>query len=151
MPSRKHHWNIFNIDKLSVGKVQSIWDSTGSESVPIRKAGFKCKLLLGVFTTQSMNTDLTSSKVDSTCPLCRNGIEDRWSFLLTCATLETTRRPFITQMRKLVPNTVFWNSDHYHQTILTELILDSSRIWNICWYALVRKHHSWTMSCFTCS
>ncbi|CAC5390934.1 unnamed protein product [Mytilus coruscus] len=124
----KSSLKFIDIDRLSIGKTHLIWSSAGSDTFAITKASVKCRMLLGVYTLQANRHRFNQFEVDPSCPLCKQGPEDRTHFLVLCQHFTSVRQPFMEAlkivMREMLPD--------LHQQItsdpllLTQVILDCS-------------------------
>ncbi|CAC5359503.1 unnamed protein product [Mytilus coruscus] len=124
----KSSLKFIDIDRLSIGKTHLIWSSAGSDTFTITKASVNCRMLLGVYTLQANRHRFNQFEVDPSCPLCKQGPEDRTHFLVLCQHFTSVRQPFMEAlkivMRELLPD--------LHQQItsdpllLTQVILDCS-------------------------
>ena len=117
-----------NIDRLSIGKTHLIWSSAGQNTHAITKASIKCRMLLGVYTLQANRHKFNQYEVEPTCPLCKQGPEDRTHFLVQCQHLTSIRQPFIDALSKAIEE---MSPGLYQQitsepTQLTQIILDCS-------------------------
>ncbi|VDI04539.1 Hypothetical predicted protein [Mytilus galloprovincialis] len=117
-----------DIDRLSIGKTHLIWSSAGQNTHAITKASIKCRMLLGVYTLQANRHKFNQYEVEPTCPLCKQGPEDRTHFLVQCQHLTSIRQPFIDALSKAIEEM----SPGLYQQItsepnqLTQIILDCS-------------------------
>ncbi|VDH95017.1 Hypothetical predicted protein [Mytilus galloprovincialis] len=117
-----------DIDRLSIGKTHLIWSSAGQNTHAITKASIKCRMLLGVYTLQANRHKFNQYEVEPTCPLCKQGPEDRTHFLVQCQHLTSIRQPFIDALSKAIEE---MSPGLYQQitpepTQLTQIILDCS-------------------------
>ena len=67
------------------------------------RAAIKSQVLTGTYPLQANKHKMKKAQT-SNCPLCKTGhIEDITHFLLTCATLEDTRRNYMSRINKIIP------------------------------------------------
>lgn len=111
-----NHKYSYNTGHLAVTEVRSPRE--------VRRAGIKLRLLTGTYTLQS--SQLTFGKVTTDqCLMCQSAGEDTKHFLLECAYLNDSRRPYLIQIDTLIPHvymhryTVFNNN-----CLLVQLLLD---------------------------
>ncbi|VDI37216.1 Hypothetical predicted protein [Mytilus galloprovincialis] len=124
----KSSLKFIDIDRLSIGKTHLIWNSAGSDTFVITKASVKCRMLLGVYTLQANRHRFNQFEVDPSCPLCKQGPEDRTHFLVLYQHLATVRQPFMESLKIVMREML----QDLHQQItsdpllLTQVILDCS-------------------------
>ena len=128
MAEGKSSLQFLSIKSMKIGSVHNIWTFAGYDSVSIKKANVKVRLLTGVYTLQYNRSKFNKHKVSATCPLCELDVENRQHFLLNCSETESTRRQFLSMLKTVVSNidsglerTIFQDS-----SLLTQLILDVS-------------------------
>ncbi|CAC5388171.1 unnamed protein product [Mytilus coruscus] len=124
----KSSLKYIDFGRLSIGKTHLIWSSAGSDTCAITKASVKCRMLLGVYTLQANRHRFNQIEVDPSCPLCKQGPEDRTHFLVLCQYLTTVRQPFMDALKNFIREML----PDLHQQItsdplqVTQVILDCS-------------------------
>jgi hypothetical protein len=119
--SSKSSLQCFN-RPLSPGDTHNIWISASTDSISIKKACVKARLVTGVYVLQKDRSKLYGSRVKPECVLCKDGDEDRNHFILKCRTLDNVRTVFMTKLKN-----IFIKIGHvwlYTRELLLQLILD---------------------------
>lgn len=93
-----------NLDPRTMieGSIHNIWDSAGFDTIAIKKANIKARLLSGVYPLQINRSRFNKTEVSAICPLCNKGIEDVEHFVLTCEFLDDVREPFLRDLKILI-------------------------------------------------
>ena len=86
---------------LSPGDTHNIWISAGTDSISIKKACAKARLVTGVYVLQKDRSKFFGSREKPECVLCKDGDEDRNHFILKCRTLDNVRSVFMTKLKDI--------------------------------------------------
>ena len=105
----------------SFDKCHAVWKNLECNKAEVAKAAVKVKLLTGVYILQQNRAQFNQYQVDPTCPLCKDGAEDRHHLLLHCAATNDIRQKHFTTIETLIPG--FNTRDDVAKT---QLLLDSS-------------------------
>ena len=105
------------------GVVHNTWLNTNDDSLTVRKAGIKARLVSGTYILQSKTAKYSQQSVSSTCPLCNLEDEDLTHFLLLCPALQV-RDKFISKLQNFLNN--FGLKEYYENNneLLVFTILD---------------------------
>ena len=87
---------------LSPGDTHTIWISAGTDSISIKKACAKARLVTGVYVLQKDRSKFFGSREKPECVLCKDGDEDRNHFILKCRTLDNVRTVFMTKLKDIL-------------------------------------------------
>ena len=87
---------------LSSEDTHNIWISADTDSISIKKACVKTRLVTGVYVLQKDRSKLYGSREKPECVLCKDGDEDRNHFILKCRTLDNVRTVFMTKLKDIL-------------------------------------------------
>ena len=123
----KSSLKLLSIKQLDIGKAHPIWKTIRPSPKDVEKASIKARILTGTYTLQANRAKFNQYEIDPTCPLCKDGAEDRLHFLLLCKATEEARIKFLSKLinlaREHLPEV-----DIQMKEILLQLIVDSSDI-----------------------
>ena len=109
-----------------MGKVHQIYSSVRSNTLDVRRAEVKARLLTGTYTLQSNRANFNQYKVSPTCQLCKVDPETREHFLVTCSTLQDSRNIFLHKLKLVFNHSSEIDVVLRDPALGTQLLLDSS-------------------------
>ena len=105
------------------GVVHNIWLNTNDDSLAVRKAGIKAKLVSGTYILQNKTAKYSPQNSSATCPLCNSEDEDLTHFLLLCPALQV-RDKFISKLQNFLNNIGLKERYENNNELLVSTILD---------------------------
>jgi hypothetical protein len=122
-PSLKY----FNSTACQIGKPHPHWVSVGTSKLDISRGTVKAKLLTGSYMLQERVAKRSGGKLTPICLMCRKAREDREHFLLGCSALNGVRKPYLVEIRTLIPEIMCVNIDWCSENPrLIQIIMDCS-------------------------
>ena len=94
--------DIYKYCKSIINEGASSMISAGTDSISIKKACAKARLVTGVYVLQKDRSKLYGSREKPECVLCKDGDEDRNHFILKCRTLDNVRTVFMTKLKDIL-------------------------------------------------
>ena len=85
-------------------ETHTIWTSVEPSIRDVKRASVKSRLLTGTYTLQYDRDKFKKDSINSNCPLCHTGIEDRLHFILNCTALEVRRSAYLPQILDEFPD-----------------------------------------------
>ncbi|KAK3094330.1 hypothetical protein FSP39_000374 [Pinctada imbricata] len=107
------------------GTVHNLWRYASDDTIAVKKAGVKAKLVTGSYTLQADHTKFNKNDRPTTCTLCHNGVEDLYHFLLLCPALKI-RDQFLEKILDFLANKGLGDMFRDNRPLLTQIILDPS-------------------------
>ena len=78
-----------------MGKIHHAWRSVPNEPRLVKRVYPKIRLLMGTFILQENRAGFNQYEINTCCPLCGDGIEDRVHFLAVCSKLAGSRQGLV--------------------------------------------------------
>ena len=115
-----------HMDNRSVRSAHPIWKYLPNNTLEVRKAEVKAKIITRTYTLQSDRSKFANGHEDSTCQICNNGIEDTKHFLLNCTSLSIERQKFMAIIKQYINTQEQYNCFEKlnHEGLLLKLILE---------------------------
>lgn len=115
-----------NPQAVKVGQVHQIYSTVRDNTLDVRRAEVKARLLTGTYTLQSNRAKFNQFNVSPICLLCKANPETRAHFLVTCQSLHKYRTVFFNKIKA-----VFNHSSEIYDILRSpnlciHLLLDSS-------------------------
>ena len=107
------------------GTVHNLWKYASDDTLAVKKAGVKAKLVTGSYTLQADHARFNQNDRPTTCMLCQNGVEDLDHFLLLCPALKV-RDQFLEKILNFLANKGLNNVYHNNRPLLIQTLLDPS-------------------------
>ncbi|KAK3098774.1 hypothetical protein FSP39_022998 [Pinctada imbricata] len=107
------------------GTVHNLWRYASDDTIAVKKAGVKAKLVTGSYTLQADHARFYQNDRSTTCTLCHNGVEDLYHFLLLCPALKI-RDQFLEKILDFLANKGLGDMFRDNRPLLTQIILDPS-------------------------
>ena len=92
--------SLLNLDICNLSHVHPVWRLGSANSLTVLKATTKAKLLVQRYPL--FYNRISWINYGKPCPLCKSEAETLSHFLLECASLRTTRQPFMPKIRDLI-------------------------------------------------
>ena len=105
------------------GIVHNIWLNTNDDTLAVRKAGIKTKLVSGTYILQNKTAKYSQQNASATCPLCSSEDEDLTHFLLQCPALQI-RDKFLTKLHNFLDSLGLKECYENNNELLVYTILD---------------------------
>ncbi|KAK3090938.1 hypothetical protein FSP39_015891 [Pinctada imbricata] len=111
-------------DQYKAGRVHFIWQDVSDDTLAVKKAGIKAKLISGGYQLQE-NIFKQNKKIEKArCKLCNQEDEDIYHFILGCAVLSEVRKNFMEKIYSLLESKGLKNFYKINQRLMLQLILD---------------------------
>ena len=125
----KSSLRFLNVKTLSVGKVHHSWLSVPNDTKAVKRAYPKIRLLSGTYILQENRARFNQYVVNTCCPLCGTGAEDRVHFLAVCPKLAESRHGFMNKLGSILRTKTSESNIRLvteNPQYLTQVILDIS-------------------------
>ena len=117
---KKSSLSFLNLESCHIGKVHAVWH-TGDDPLQATMAATKVRLLTQRYILYG--TSRAGKQQQTECPMCKGPPETLTHFLLTCPTLEKTRRPVLENINSLITE-FYLDPENDHEKL--QIILDPS-------------------------
>ncbi|KAK3093570.1 hypothetical protein FSP39_017535 [Pinctada imbricata] len=113
-----------NTSSHKVGEPHHIWKDVNVDTMVVKKAGIKAKLVCGVYPLQVSIAKRIGHAGSNICPMCNIEPEDMGHFLLRCNCLTSTRSPFLDKIERILLNKALKSIAQITEDIVVQIILD---------------------------
>ena len=115
-------------DNRQLRKPHPVWALVPNNTMEVKKAGVKCRLLTRTYTLQADRTKLSRGRESDMCNLCKISHEDTRRFFLECSYLEDDREKHLSKLKQYTRTHLSENTfDRLKsENLLLQFILDPS-------------------------
>ncbi|KAK3100433.1 hypothetical protein FSP39_019912 [Pinctada imbricata] len=116
-----------NTSSHKVGEPHHIWKDVNVDTMAVKKAGIKAKLVCGVYPLQVSIAKRIGHAGSNICPMCNIEPEDMGHFLLRCNCLTSTRSLFLDKIERILLNKALKSIaqiTEVSEDIVVQIILD---------------------------
>ncbi|VDI80532.1 Hypothetical predicted protein [Mytilus galloprovincialis] len=104
--SEKSTMKYINIKARPIGNPHQIWKFTSNNTLEVKKAEIKAKLITRTYTLQVDRAKFSRNVEQDMCLLCNSATEDTEHFMLECNALKTEREKHLTTLKSYVKNNI---------------------------------------------
>ncbi|CAC5387641.1 unnamed protein product [Mytilus coruscus] len=104
--SDKSTMKYINIKTRPIGNPHQIWKFTSNNTLEVKKAEIKGKLITRTYTLQIDRAKFSRNVEQDMCLLCNSATEDTEHFMLECNALKTERDKHLTTLKSYVINNI---------------------------------------------
>ena len=134
---------FLDIIRSPIGKPNQIWKYVPSNTLEVKKAEVKARLVTRTYTLQSDKAKFSGYKDSDLCLLCNEEKEDTQHFLTQCCALDNERRKHLSVLKSYMSKNIseIAYSTIIDKNLLTQLLLDSSSGSIMKHLRLKEQHH----------